>query len=435
MVRYSIALTFPNDYYENGITITFSVSSSGSNCTTARLNVTPKGLGRITNRTFPTSVACDFRGNKSYIVEPVQNADTYTWSNTAGWTITSYGNSADINFTNGQPGTVKVIASNSACAASAKDYALPVTRPTPVIYPSFVGNIAVCEGVPTTATVAASANGIRGYEWYSIPANQVYINGASYSSPNAPLFTSTNSVTLTKGIGNGHVDLFARIAFEGCGSGPYQWKGIGTGIPQITGWSTSQQTNIPGWAQSTCPGTYITLHPILNVPGDIALEHQWEHWGDINLMSTTNGPALSVISGSTTSSYGYAKYRVRTACGWSNWQEFSITTRDCAGGEDPERATTIMAKKSDSQQQKGSDLKFTISPNPTKGLVNIKMEKGLAAGKVLVSVTDMNQKVVYNSVFSAGIFNIQLDNLRAGVYFIKLQQGNKVQIEKLVIVK
>lgn len=73
---------------------------------------------------------------------------------------------------------------------------------------------------------------------------------------------------------------------------------------------------------------------------------------------------------------------------------------------------------------------FSVSPNPSADIVRFEFEGSGEASSVLATITDVSGR----NVFSGKIFDKQLDisMLDAGVYFLKIEAGGKVGIEKLV---
>lgn len=76
---------------------------------------------------------------------------------------------------------------------------------------------------------------------------------------------------------------------------------------------------------------------------------------------------------------------------------------------------------------------YNIYPNPTNGSLNIKVNRDF--GQVTISVLDLNGRMVYNSQESLhGTINMELTNLKSGVYILRIM-GNNVSINEKIVKK
>ncbi len=72
---------------------------------------------------------------------------------------------------------------------------------------------------------------------------------------------------------------------------------------------------------------------------------------------------------------------------------------------------------------------FTLHPNPLRGgLLNVKSESHTAKN---ISIFDIIGKQVYLKKTTESQINIS--NLKAGLYFVKVQQDGKIATRKLVV--
>lgn len=67
----------------------------------------------------------------------------------------------------------------------------------------------------------------------------------------------------------------------------------------------------------------------------------------------------------------------------------------------------------------GAQLKATASPNPTRDIVQLKIN-GQISKKLNYLLTDMNGKVLMKSKISNSVTPINLSNLAQGVYILKI---------------
>ena len=96
----------------------------------------------------------------------------------------------------------------------------------------------------------------------------------------------------------------------------------------------------------------------------------------------------------------------------------------------------IIIEEDENLEDEGSEMfkEFEVSPNPSKGQIKLNFEP-TKTGKVKVSVLDIKGNVLYTDSYngkSAYSKNISLENY-SGVVILKIEQGNKVEIHKLII--
>jgi hypothetical protein len=78
--------------------------------------------------------------------------------------------------------------------------------------------------------------------------------------------------------------------------------------------------------------------------------------------------------------------------------------------------------------------KFTLYPNPSKGVIEIRLPASSA--DQMISVFDINGKEVYKEMLGSSSYkSINLSKLSNGLYFIRYKEGTKVQYEKFIINK
>ena len=78
-----------------------------------------------------------------------------------------------------------------------------------------------------------------------------------------------------------------------------------------------------------------------------------------------------------------------------------------------------------------------LYPNPTKGIVNISMERGLRDDLAKVVVTGMDGRVVYDAlpVLNGGQFTVDLSSRTAGTYLMTLYFRSGAKLTYSVVVK
>jgi len=79
---------------------------------------------------------------------------------------------------------------------------------------------------------------------------------------------------------------------------------------------------------------------------------------------------------------------------------------------------------------------FTVSPNPSNGIINLKASLSLYSN-VVITITDIQGKVVYQSSDSAIELNqnINLSDVEAGIYFINMSSQYGSLSEKIFVNK
>lgn len=83
-------------------------------------------------------------------------------------------------------------------------------------------------------------------------------------------------------------------------------------------------------------------------------------------------------------------------------------------------------------ENNGED-KFAIYPNPSKGIVEIRLPS--SAVNQMISVFDINGKEVLKTNMGSGYKQLNLSNLSNGLYYIRYSEGTKVKYEKFILNK
>jgi hypothetical protein len=116
---------------------------------------------------------------QTYTIAPVTNADSYTWTVPAGWTITSGQGTTSIAAIAGAPGNIGVIAVNSCGNSSART--LTVNSGTVPVQPGTItGYTSVIAASEQAYSIAAVVNA-TGYTW-TLPSGWQLVNGQGTTS-------------------------------------------------------------------------------------------------------------------------------------------------------------------------------------------------------------------------------------------------------------
>lgn len=80
-------------------------------------------------------------------------------------------------------------------------------------------------------------------------------------------------------------------------------------------------------------------------------------------------------------------------------------------------------------ESKSKELIFTITPNPmTNGILHFKTADAFLTEIIIFNV--LGEKIYINNTYER---NLNLQQLRKGIYFIQLKQGEKSGIKRLVV--
>lgn len=455
-VTWKIGVTWQNSYAIDNATgkqAPFKVifnhrcGGSGQPIKSTQLNVYPKALPDVVWQAYQTSIPCNFRGDVSYSIKPLANANVtgYVWTSTAGWPAAGNTNSATFNVNNSSAGTVRVVAT-SGCAGVTRSASLDIARPAPAEAPSFAATV-ISDLCPSTSAVPVSVTigGLapKGYEWYSTPANVLLINGASYNSISNVLFTTTPSVTLAPGANSATARLYVRAVYNDCPPSPFAMQRINVGTPSsdrfmMQGSRFDYSSQGPSNSWLVCPGEALIVSPQNNFEFNI-LEHQWQL-----VYGSGSGSSLNAYNLVLNAPYGIREmvsyqYRYRTNCGWSAWNPLTITTMDCDGGEDPWRKanTDTTGPRKDSvlvKETPDATFDFKISPNPATTLLNIELKAAAARQALIYKIIDLSGKVVAEQKLAPqSRFQVNTGKLQPGNYIISIQQGTG-SLSKMFIV-
>ena len=82
--------------------------------------------------------------------------------------------------------------------------------------------------------------------------------------------------------------------------------------------------------------------------------------------------------------------------------------------------------------EKNNSTDFTISPNPSQGLVRLIFN---GKGNKEIRIMNVTGKNVYQGITDLAIQNIDLTDLSAGIYFVQVtdESTSKIMVKKLVI--
>ncbi len=236
------------------------------------------------------SIVCS-GSTQIYSVNPVQNANSYTWQIPSGWTWVSFNNNSIEVIAGANSGNVIADANGTCSSIAFKTFSITVMN-QPSKPSAISGNQSVCQETTQNYSVSP-VNGATSYTW-TLPS------GWTGSS-------TTNSINTTVGAAGGTISVKAN---NSCGSSSNQNLVINVN-PVLT-----QPGAISG-NTTVCQGSSQT-YSISAVSG--ATNYTWTLPSGWTGSSTTNS-----ISITASASSGTISVKANNACGSSSLQNLTIT--------------------------------------------------------------------------------------------------------------
>lgn len=449
-VTYKYVIRWDNFYQvQNGSPVksTFNVLTGtiGSNPTeNYPISVTIRGVGGITVPT-PPAPSCAFRGNLVVPVNGVANATRYVWSNNAGWggngTTSSPSNTFIVN--NESAATLTVTAYNDACSASnpipQSSTLINITRPAVTSLPVFTATSPkeLCIGNTATAGVTVTEGTPISYEWYTLPANIIAINGGNYNSTTAPLTTTTPNVTLSyvgPSYGAPTTTLYCRAVYSSSCKSDYAYYGINAGKPYVSTFSatTISLGAVTGDSYAACPNEVLQIWPTVNFGNASILEHQWEVVsGTYSSISNLTGVPLRLRMSSRLNSEVEFRYRYRTSCGWSDWLLCYAFVWDCSGAT---QRTAVITEKT--APDAIAPVSITLAPNPASNEIAVNMPETKSKADLFVNISDIKgTSLIRRKQSATSRFTVDISALPAGQYILQVQSGEQRYSKMFIVAK
>ena len=396
--------------------------------------------------------------NETYSITPVSGATSYTWTLPSGWSGTSTSTSINAT-TNSTTGNITVAANNGCGSSSPQNLSTSLSASLPTPGP-ISGNTTVCGGTPQTYYIAP-VSGATSYTW-SLPGTW---SGTS----------TTDSISPTIGTAGGTISV---VANGGCGTSASQTLTIGFGNPP------AQPSPILG-VHTLCDSSstaYAVTNDLSATSYTWTLPSGWSGISDSCVITATasnttglitvtanNGcgasaPATVNVTGSTIPVITVPSFGI--AC--LNSGTVTLTGATPTGGTysgtgvnsnvfDPlvpgigtyyitYTYSSGACVRSDSAAiivdlcigiaNNSNNNNIAIYPNPTNGVITIEIAN-TNSSELIISVSDIQGREVYNTIdknIVAGYSKqISLEHLAKGIYYIKLQNGEHSNYQKLII--
>jgi lysophospholipase L1-like esterase len=365
--------------------------------------------------------------SETYRIKKVAYATSYNWNFTNG-------NKASINHINGfgindtavvvtflsgfTKDTFSVSAITECNTSMAKTIILNSTLlpPTPTNIISSTGNYNPCLGnqiaytvvvaLPSTTQTVASV-----YRWTK-PNNTTIISATSDSS----------SITLqfNAGYAGGAISVKGQTA---CGQ-------FGTAKTVNLQYSTPTPTSVvsSSGVYNACIGSTITFSMTVPAPTSTqiaAVMYRWTRPNYTTILSANADSSIITLLFNTGFTGGSLTVKGQTACGnYGSAKTQLLTNVGCASG------TKMYSKSSDDFKSQHA----LVFPNPNNGNFTLKFNNRF---KTNIIIRDVNSSVMatYQTIGNNEQEDFKINNLNlpAGLYFISIQNDNKIETIKMVI--
>jgi hypothetical protein len=326
-------------------------------------------------------------------------------------------------------GQVIIIGLNGGCVSASRTPVTVTVNPSPTVSVAG-GTAAVCPG----ASVNYTASGATSYSWS---------NGAVTSTVAATPTANTSYTVYGTSAGctgqavvNATVNPTPTIAVTGntliCGTGTnvltasggvtYSWStgAVTSSISASPSVTTVYTVVGTGTLAGNCSGTstvslIVSSNPTVTVTGSGTIctgNSTVLTAGGASTYSWNTGSTSASIAVSPTANTTYTAIGTNTA-GCTNTATASIVVSPCTG--------------INQFAMQGSE--FQIYPNPSSGEFTVELKNGL---NKTIEVTDLTGRVVLTNATSKDKVNINISHLSNGVYYVKVQSNNAVEVIKAV---
>jgi hypothetical protein len=339
----------------------------------------------------------------SYSIAPIFGATSYTWIIPTGMTITSGATTTSINVNISSTfsvGNIGVIA-NNACGSTAGLYTLVTGKP-PGVPGTLSGPTTACGFTSATYSIPTVAYA-TGYTW-TVPSWMTIIGGAG---------TTSITVTATGIPAAGSVSVAATNA---CGTGTLRTLALTTGAP------------LPGAISgpTTLCGVSSALYSVASLGAGYT--YNWTlamtGWSIIAGAGTTSITISGPASGTSTS--GLVKVTSTNSCGnTSGIRTFGLTYCHNA------------IANNNAAETKGNSFSG-LYPNPASGEFKIDVTAA-ANDELTIQVYDILGNLImaekHNVVIGINTLVTDLENYKAGLYFVRLSDANAITVYSQTAIK
>ncbi len=388
-------------------------TGSCSNITTASISITPNPTLSISGGTVAICAG-------SSVTLTASGAATYSWNNGAVTSTIAPTPTANASYT--------VIGTAAGCTGTAVKSI--TVSPIPTI--AVTGNTLICG----TGTNVLTANGANTYSWN---------NGATTASISvSPTITTNYTVVGTNTVGN-CINTFttaitvaanptvsitggtaavcpgSAINLTASGANTYSWNtGAATSTiaptPTANASYTVVGTNTAGCTNIAVQAVTVNAAPSVSIIGTSSIcvgQNATLTASGANTYSWNTGSALASIVVNPTITTNYTVNGTSTVTGCSASTTANLIVSPCSG------LNSLSAKING----------LSVYPNPSNGEFTIELNNGL---NKTIEVTDLTGRVVLTSASSKDKVNVNMANLANGIYYVKIQSDNAVEVIKIV---
>ena len=390
----SIVLNVGSTAVSGSITVKGSNScGTGTASTkTVTVNSIPNTPGAITG----LDTVCSGSQNISYSISSVSGATSYIWTLPTGATGSSTTNNILVNFgTSATSGNIVVKASN-LCGTSDSSYKHITISTLPGAAGTITGNANVCQGATAVTYSIPAIAGVTSYVW-TLPT------GFSGTSS-----TNTISVNIGNNAVSGNISVYGT---NSCGNG-------------------------------TAANLAVTVSSLPGAAGTITCTSG--NCDTINIPNVTRTFTVPAITGATSYVWTYSGNNV-TINGTTNTVTLTFATNATSGvltvmghntcGDGPVSQGYPIYSTLGVNETDGSDLSYSIYPNPTKGIITVDIN-GIS-NKLELQITNIQGEIIRTQKIDNDKLkfktDIDLTNYSKGIYFVKIINNNFVKVEKVVL--
>ena len=250
------------------------------------------------------------------------------------------------------------------------------------------------------------------------PTNYTYTfpSGCTVNGNNSPYTTTSASINLAVGVSASSGNVCVTVNGTGCSTvnSPCQSIAVSAGIPVQPGVITAIVN------EEACPtyGWNLSISAVTN-----ATYYTWtENSIYFSIISSGNTAADLLILGGGYSKTTTATVKACSGCGCGSERTKNLTSWTY------QQCGPLRLSKNFPQTEINSALIF---PNPATEIINVLVAE--EKEKRLVQIFNTLGEIVFDNSFETGLIEINIENLRGGIYFLKVSDSTNSQTEKIII--
>jgi hypothetical protein len=351
-------------------------------------------------------------------------ATNYTWSTGAVTSSIVVTPTANANYSVVSTPTFVGCASNTAAISM-------TVNPSPTVAVS--GNTLICG----TGTNVLTASGANTYSWsngaatasisasptitttYTVVGTSTAV-GSCTNSQTVSIIVSTNPTVAVAGPTTA-VCAGSPFTLTASGAASYSWNnGAATSTiaptPTANASYTVVGTNTAGCSSNAVTSVTVNAVPSVSVAGAgtiCAGNSTVLTASGANTYSWNTGATTSTISVSPIVNTTYTAMGTSSVTGCTGMVTANIVVSPCTG------INQLVVKSSE----------FTVYPNPSNGEFTIEISNGI---NKIIEISDLTGRIVSKNTSVTDKVNVNISNLANGIYYVKIQSSNAVEVIKIV---